>query len=39
MTLMQDDFPHEIKKMGSELTESIDEVLKEIENYKEKYAI
>lgn len=39
MTLMQDEFPHEIKKMGSELTESVDEVLKEIEVYKEKYAI
>jgi len=39
MTLMQDEFPHEIKKMGSELSESVDEVLKEIEIYKEKYAI
>ncbi|MDF1878151.1 winged helix-turn-helix transcriptional regulator [Sulfurimonas sp. SAG-AH-194-C20] len=39
MTLMQDEFPHEIKKMGSELQESVDEVLKEIEVYKEKYAI
>ncbi|WP_324171671.1 ATP-binding protein [Sulfurimonas sp.] len=39
MTLMQDDFPNEIKKMGSELKESVDEVLKEIEVYKEKYAI
>jgi len=39
MTLMQDEFPHEIKKMGSELSESVDEVLKEIKVYKEKYAI
>ncbi|WP_294962822.1 winged helix-turn-helix domain-containing protein [Sulfurimonas sp.] len=39
MTLMQDDFPNEIKKMGSELKESVDEVLKEIEVYKDKYAI
>ncbi|WP_321777209.1 winged helix-turn-helix domain-containing protein [Sulfurimonas sp.] len=39
MTLMQDDFPHEIKKMGSELKESVDEVLKEIEVYKKKYAV
>jgi len=39
MTLMQDEFPHEIKKMGSELQESVDEVLKEIEVYKEKYTI
>ncbi|MFT5835580.1 MAG: DNA polymerase III delta prime subunit [Sulfurimonas sp.] len=39
MTLMQDDFPNEIKKMGSELKESVDEVLKEIEIYKGKYAI
>lgn len=39
MTLMQDDFPNEIKKMGSELKESVDEVLKEIEVYKKKYAV
>ena len=39
MTLMQDEFPNEIKKMGSELQESVDEVLKEIEAYKEKYTI
>lgn len=39
MSLMQDEFPHEIKKMGSELKESVDEVLKGIEVYKEKYAI
>ncbi len=39
MTLMQDEFPHEIKKMGSELSESVDEVLKDIEVYREKYAI
>ncbi|MBL1243247.1 MAG: NACHT domain-containing protein [Sulfurimonas sp.] len=39
ITLMQDEFPHEIKKMGRELAESVEEVLKEIEVYKEKYAI
>lgn len=39
MTLMQDDFPHEIKKMGSELQESVDEVLKKVEKYKVKYAV
>jgi len=38
MTLMQDDFPHEIKKMGSELQESVDEVLKKVEEYRVKYA-
>ncbi len=38
MTLMQDDFPHEIKKMGSELQESVDEVLRKVEEYKKKYA-
>jgi tetratricopeptide (TPR) repeat protein len=37
MTLMQDDFPHEIKKMGSELQESVDEILEEIKFLKEKY--
>jgi len=37
MTLMQDDFPHEIKKMGSELQESVDEVLKKVEEYRVKY--
>jgi hypothetical protein len=36
MTLMQDEFPHEIKKMGSELQESVDEVLKKVEEYKTK---
>ncbi len=38
MTLMQDEFPHEIKKMGSELQESVDEVLNKVEEYKVKYA-
>jgi hypothetical protein len=37
MTLMQDEFPHEIKKMGSELQESVDEVLKKVEEYRVKY--
>jgi len=34
MTLMQDEFPDEIKKMGSEFQESVDEVLKDIEELK-----
>ena len=37
MTLMQDEFPHEIKKMGSELQESVDEVLKRVEEDKKEY--
>jgi len=37
MTLMQDDFPIEIKKMGSELKETVDEILLKIEKIKEKY--
>ncbi|BCG62543.1 MAG: hypothetical protein methR_P0186 [Methyloprofundus sp.] len=39
MSLMQDEFPHEIKKMGSELKESVDEILMEVEDLREKYAI
>ena len=39
MTLMQDEFPNEIKKMGSELQESVDAILKEIEGCKIKYSI
>ena len=39
MTLMQDEFPTEIKKMGSELKETVDEVLNEIEKMKEKYKL
>ena len=39
MTLMQKEFPHEIKKMGSELQESVNSVLEEIENLKTKYQI
>ena len=38
MSLMQDDFPHEIKKMGSELKDTVDEVLEEIERLRVKYA-
>ena len=38
MTLMQDDFPHEVKKMGSELKGTVDEVLEEIERLRVKYA-
>ncbi len=34
MTLMQKEFPEEIKKMGSELQESVDEILKQIEDFK-----
>ena len=39
ITLMQDEFPNEIKKMGSELQESVDDILKTIEELKEKYKI
>ncbi len=39
MRLMQDEFPHEIKKMGGELTESVDEILEQVEALREKYAI
>ena len=39
MTLMQDEFPNEIKKMGSELQESVDDILKTIEELNEKYKI
>ena len=39
MILMQDDFPHEIKKMGSELKGTVDEVLEEIKRLKVKYAL
>jgi hypothetical protein len=37
MTLMQEEFPNEIKKMGSDLQESVDDILKEIALMKEKY--
>ena len=39
ITLMENDFPNEIKKMGSELNQSVGEILEVIELYKEKYAI
>ena len=39
MTLMQDEFPNEIKKMGSELQTSVDDILKTIEQLKQKYKI
>ncbi len=39
MSLMQEDFPNEIKKMGSELKQSVGEVLEEIVILKEKYSI
>lgn len=39
MTLMQDDFPHEVKKMGSELQGTVDEVLEEIERLRVKCAL
>jgi len=39
MTLMQDDFPTEIKKMGSELKETVNEILIEIEAMREKYSL
>jgi len=34
MTLMQDEFPNEIKKMGAELKESVEDVLRTIESMK-----
>ena len=37
MKLMEQEFPNEIKKMGSELAQSVDEVLVEIEKLKIKY--
>ncbi|MEA3490995.1 MAG: tetratricopeptide repeat protein [Campylobacterota bacterium] len=39
MDLMKDEYPHEIKKMGSELRESVDEVLVEIEGLAKKYSL
>ena len=39
MSLMQEDFPNEIKKMGSELKQSVGEILEEIKEYEKKYAI
>ena len=39
MTLMQDEFPNEIKKMGSELQESVNDILKTIEELRQKYKI
>ena len=39
MSLMQDDFPNEIKKMGSELVETVDEVLEEIARLEKKYTL
>jgi TPR repeat protein len=37
MMLMKEEFPVEIKKMGSELKETVDEILTEVENMREKY--
>ena len=34
MTYMQDEYPNEIKKMGSELEESVNEIIKNIEDLK-----
>ncbi len=39
MTLMKDEFPEEIKKMGSELQESVDDALRTIKQYKKWYSI
>ncbi|WP_273049244.1 tetratricopeptide repeat protein [Pseudoalteromonas sp.] len=39
MTLMQNDFPHELTKMGGELQESVDEVLQQVAEFDEKYAL
>jgi tetratricopeptide (TPR) repeat protein len=39
MTLMQDEFPHEILKMGSEQKDSVEEILEQVELFKNKYAL
>ena len=39
MSLLKDDFPNEIKKMGKELEISVNDILKEIEIYREKYKV
>jgi TPR repeat protein len=39
MSLMQDEFPNEIQKMGGELQETVDEMLGTIKNMEQKYAI
>ncbi|WP_394193326.1 tetratricopeptide repeat protein [Pseudoalteromonas atlantica] len=39
MTLMQDEFPHELTKMGGELQESVDEILQQVAKFEEKYAL
>jgi hypothetical protein len=37
MTFMQDDFPVEIKKMGNELRETVDEIVAKVKKMREKY--
>jgi len=39
MTLMENDFPNEIKKMGSELKQSVSEILELIKLFEKRYAI
>ncbi len=39
MSLMQDEYPNEIIKMGGELQETVDEMLLTIKNMEQKYAI
>ncbi|MCG3661528.1 tetratricopeptide repeat protein, partial [Aliarcobacter butzleri] len=39
MTFMEKEFPNEIKMMGSELQESVNDILKSIENLQQKYKI
>lgn len=39
MSLMQDDFPNEIKNMGSELKESVNEILLEISKLQQTYSV
>jgi len=39
MTIMQNEFPNEIKKMGSELKESVDEILKQAKKLEKDYGI
>jgi len=39
MSLMHDEFPYEIKKMGSELQQTVEEVLIKIDEMRQKYSI
>jgi len=39
MKLMEDEYPHEYKKMGSEIEETVYEILEKIEELRKKYAL